>query len=165
MCSQSYCFMVIRKWLVDNLLQGCTTPQTCYKLFQHIVITLQLARSNLKISISLQLVDKLATSSCFEHIFWTSCEIFTCVILPLELLSAWQSVKKEFFTAEAYGETNMSLRLEIRSTLLIPNEGLETSNSCLSHWWWVNPLIHFLSIQSTLPFWTQKRARQACKSL
>jgi hypothetical protein len=60
--------------LVDNLLQDFLAQQTCYKLFQQLVIVLQfnnfqqVVSDNLdKITALLQLVDKFATSLLRTH--------------------------------------------------------------------------------------------------
>jgi hypothetical protein len=88
---------LLRTHLVDNFLQGCWAQQTCYKLFQQLVIVLQF--NNLSISckwrpysnlIKYQHCYNLLTSllqACCEHILLTSWNIFTCVYSLLEIPS------------------------------------------------------------------------------
>jgi hypothetical protein len=55
--------------LVGNLLQGCWVQQTCYKLFQQLVIVLQFNNSTWwNNSIVIQLLDKFATRLLRTHL-------------------------------------------------------------------------------------------------
>jgi hypothetical protein len=77
--------------LIDNLLQGCWSQQTCYKLFQQLAIVLQFNNlstscewqpcSNLmkfEITWLLQLVDKFATSMLRTHLVDKLWDFYVC---------------------------------------------------------------------------------------
>jgi hypothetical protein len=78
--------------LVDNLLQGCWAQQTCYKLFQQLVIVLQF--NNFSTSCEwqpalLQLVDELATSLLRTYLVDKLWDFYVCSSANT---SCWQVV-------------------------------------------------------------------------
>ena len=82
-------FALLVDWqrLVDNFLQGCWAQQTCYRLFQQLVIVLEFNNlstscewqpcSNL-ITALLQLVAKLATSLLRTHFVDKLWDFYAC---------------------------------------------------------------------------------------
>jgi hypothetical protein len=83
--------------LVDNLPQGCWAQQTCYKLFQQLVIVLQFNNLSTK-----QLVDKLSRSLLRTHLVDKLWDICVCTKLASACISLGKSIVSLFRQSRSF---------------------------------------------------------------